>query len=77
MLADIDILIFDIQDIGARFYTFISTMYYGIQAAAENNIPIIILDRPNPISGMTVEGPVLDKNLNPLLVLLKYLLSME
>lgn len=60
MLADIDILIFDIQDIGARFYTFISTMYYGIQAAAENNIPIIILDRPNPISGNMVEGPILD-----------------
>ncbi|MCW8850222.1 MAG: DUF1343 domain-containing protein [Melioribacteraceae bacterium] len=59
MLADIDILLFDIQDIGARFYTFISTMYYGIQAAAENNIPIIILDRPNPIGGNIVEGPVL------------------
>ena len=60
MLADIDILIFDIQDIGARFYTFISTMYYGIQAAAENNIPIIILDRPNPINGNLVEGPILN-----------------
>lgn len=61
MLADVDILLFDIQDIGARFYTFISTMYYGIQSAAENNIPIIILDRPNPIGGMLVEGPVLSE----------------
>jgi uncharacterized protein YbbC (DUF1343 family) len=61
MLADVDVLLFDIQDIGARFYTFISTMYYGIQAAAENNIPIIILDRPNPIGGNIVEGPVLSE----------------
>ena len=62
MLADVDILLFDIQDIGARFYTFISTMYYGIQAAAENNIPIIILDRPNPINGSLAQGPILIKN---------------
>lgn len=60
MLINVDLLIFDIQDIGARFYTFISTMYYAIESAAENNIPIIILDRPNPINGVTVEGPVLD-----------------
>lgn len=57
MLKGIDVLIFDIQDIGARFYTFISTMYYTIQAAAENNIPVIILDRPNPIGGIKVGGP--------------------
>lgn len=62
MLADVDILLFDIQDIGARFYTFISTMYYGIKAAAENNIPIVILDRPNPINGSLVEGPILLKD---------------
>lgn len=61
MLKNIDLLIFDIQDIGARFYTFISTMYYGIKAAAENNIPIIILDRPNPINGIDVQGPMLKK----------------
>lgn len=59
MLKNIDLLIFDIQDIGARFYTFISTMYYGIKAAAENNIPIVILDRPNPINGIDVQGPML------------------
>lgn len=59
LLDSIDVLIFDIQDIGARFYTFISTMYYAIQSAAENNIPIIILDRPNPINGIDIQGPLL------------------
>ena len=62
MLDSIDVLIFDIQDIGARFYTFISTMYNVIQAAAENDIPVIILDRPNPINGIDVDGPILDLN---------------
>lgn len=58
MLGEAEIILFDIQDIGARFYTFISTMYYTIEAAAEYNIPILILDRPNPISGKKVEGPI-------------------
>ena len=58
MLKDVDILIFDIQDIGARFYTYISTLYYTLIAAAENNIPIIVLDRPNPINGILVDGPI-------------------
>ncbi len=61
-LKDVDVLIFDIQDVGARFYTYISTMYYVLEAAGENNIPIIILDRPNPIGGNYVDGPVLDPN---------------
>jgi uncharacterized protein YbbC (DUF1343 family) len=61
-LNNIDILLFDIQDIGARFYTYISTLYYTLQSAAENNLPIIVLDRPNPIGGLTVSGPVLDIN---------------
>lgn len=61
MLKDIDVLLFDIQDVGARFYTYISTLFYGIQAAAENDIEIIVLDRPNPIGGLKVDGPVLDK----------------
>ena len=60
MLRDIDGLIFDIQDIGARFYTYISTMAHAMEAAAEHGIPFIVLDRPNPITGSTVEGPVLD-----------------
>lgn len=59
-LKDVDLLIFDIQDVGARFYTYISTMYYVLEAAGENNIPVIILDRPNPIGGKYVDGPVLD-----------------
>jgi uncharacterized protein YbbC (DUF1343 family) len=59
MLQGIDVLIFDIQDVGARFYTYISTMSLCMEAAAENNIEFMVLDRPNPITGMIVEGPVL------------------
>ena len=61
MLKNIDILIYDIQDVGARFCTYISTLYYALQAAAENNIPIIVLDRPDPITGLNIDGPVLKK----------------
>jgi uncharacterized protein YbbC (DUF1343 family) len=61
MLKDIDILVFDIQDIGARFYTYITTLALCMQAAKENNIPIVVLDRPNPITGIYVEGNVTDK----------------
>ena len=60
MLKGIDILIFDMQDIGARFYTYISTLYYVVEAAAENNIPLLVLDRPNPLGGLYVDGPVLE-----------------
>jgi len=59
-IAGIDILVFDIQDVGCRFYTYISTLHYVIEACAENNIPLIILDRPNP-NGDYVAGPVLEK----------------
>ena len=58
-LKDIDILIFDIQDVGVRFYTHISTLHYVMQASARNNIPLIILDRPNP-NAHYIDGPVLD-----------------
>ncbi|MCF6224052.1 MAG: DUF1343 domain-containing protein [Flavobacteriaceae bacterium] len=58
MLKGIDIIVFDIQDVGVRFYTYISTMSYLMEAAAENNIPIIVLDRPNP-NGHFVDGPTL------------------
>ena len=58
-LKGIDILIFDIQDVGVRFYTYISTLHYVMEAAAENHIPVMILDRPNPL-GFYVDGPVLD-----------------
>lgn len=61
MLKNVDILVFDIQDIGARFYTYISTMFFAMQAAVENNIPILILDRPNPINGIRVEGPIIQE----------------
>lgn len=59
-LADIDVLVFDIQDVGSRFYTYISSLQYFMEAAKENNKPLIILDRPNP-NGHYVDGPVLDK----------------
>lgn len=61
MLADIDVLLFDIQDVGTRFYTYIYTMAYAMEAAKENDIPFIVLDRPNPLGGEKVEGPVLDE----------------
>ncbi|MFP6588354.1 MAG: exo-beta-N-acetylmuramidase NamZ domain-containing protein, partial [Pirellulaceae bacterium] len=61
MLADIDLLVFDIQDIGTRFYTYISTMGNAMQAAADHDIDFMVLDRPNPINGAHVQGPVLDK----------------
>ena len=59
-LKDIDILIFDIQDVGVRFYTFISSLQEYMEAAMENSKPLLILDRPNP-NGFYVDGPVLDK----------------
>jgi uncharacterized protein YbbC (DUF1343 family) len=56
-LTDVDIVIFDIQDVGARFYTYISTMHYVMEACAENNKDMIVLDRPNP-NGSYVDGPI-------------------
>ncbi|ARS34748.1 exo-beta-N-acetylmuramidase NamZ family protein [Pontibacter actiniarum] len=57
-LKEVDVLVFDIQDIGARFYTYIATMNHVLEAAAENNIPYVVLDRPNAIGGVYVDGPV-------------------
>ncbi|MDR7371712.1 DUF1343 domain-containing protein [Flavobacterium aquidurense] len=59
-LAGIDIMVFDLQDVGARFYTYISSLHYVMEACAENGIPLIILDRPNPNGGI-VDGPLLEK----------------
>ncbi|WP_223266439.1 exo-beta-N-acetylmuramidase NamZ family protein [Gelidibacter gilvus] len=59
-LKGLDILIFDIQDVGVRFYTYISTLHYVMEACAEANIPLLILDRPNP-NGHYVDGPILEK----------------
>ena len=58
-LRDIDLMIYDIQDVGVRFYTYISTLHYVMEACAESHIPLLILDRPNPL-GFYTDGPVLD-----------------
>lgn len=58
-IKDVDVLLFDIQDVGVRFYTYISTLQYYIESAIQNDLPLIILDRPNP-NGFYVDGPVLD-----------------
>ena len=60
MLRGIDALVFDIQDVGARFYTYETTMAYSLEAAAKAGLPFYVLDRPNPITGTHVEGPLLD-----------------
>ena len=60
MLKGIDVLIFDIQDVGVRFYTYITTMAYCMEAAAKLHITFIVLDRPNPLGGEIIEGPMLD-----------------
>ncbi|MBW7867289.1 MAG: DUF1343 domain-containing protein [Brumimicrobium sp.] len=59
-LKGIDILLFDLQDVGVRFYTYISTMHYVMEAAAENNVSVVILDRPNP-NGSYMDGPIRQK----------------
>jgi uncharacterized protein YbbC (DUF1343 family) len=61
MLEHVDVLLFDIQDVGIRPYTYIYTMAYAMQAAQENNIPILVLDRPNPLGGFLIEGPMLEE----------------
>lgn len=61
-LKDLDAIVFDIQDIGARFYTYMSTLGYVMEEAAKANKPVIVLDRPNPINGIDVEGPIADSD---------------
>ena len=60
-LKDLDAIIYDIQDVGARFYTYISTLGYVMEEAARAHIPVFVLDRPNPIGGLDVEGPIADE----------------
>ncbi|MFC2169322.1 exo-beta-N-acetylmuramidase NamZ domain-containing protein [Acidobacteriota bacterium] len=60
MVEDLDVLIFDIQDVGTRIYTYIATLAFAMQACAENGIAFIVLDRPNPINGVDMEGPILE-----------------
>ena len=60
MLQAVDVMVFDLQDVGTRVYTYIATMAYAMQAAADADIPFIVLDRPNPINGVAMEGPILE-----------------
>lgn len=60
MLKDLDVLLFDMQDAGCRFYTFISTLYHILQTAGKHDKPVIILDRPNPLGGFVSAGPMID-----------------
>ena len=59
MLRGVDVLLFDVQDIGARSYTYMSTLNYCMVAAQKHNVPVVVLDRPNPLGGVIVEGPIL------------------
>jgi uncharacterized protein YbbC (DUF1343 family) len=61
MLDGLDVVVIDLQDIGARFYTYMTTMAYFMEEAAKGNLPVYVLDRPNPINGFQIEGPALDK----------------
>ena len=61
MLDGLDAMVIDLQDIGARFYTYMTTMAYVMEEAAKRNLPVYVLDRPNPINGFQIEGPALDK----------------
>ncbi|HXW61854.1 MAG TPA: DUF1343 domain-containing protein [Candidatus Acidoferrales bacterium] len=60
MLKGIDLLVFDLQDVGVRFYTYVTTMAYSLEAAGSHHIPFVILDRPDPLGGNVIEGPMLD-----------------
>ena len=62
MLEGLDVLLIDLQDIGARYYTFIWTMFLCLRACEKSGVPVVVLDRPNPINGLTREGPMLDPN---------------
>src|SRR4029078_6507523 len=59
-LKDLDALVYDIQDVGARFYTYISTLGYLLEESAKARLPVFVLDRPTPIGGIDVEGPLAD-----------------
>ncbi len=60
MMQSVDLMVFDMQDVGTRVYTYIATMAYAMQAAADAGIPFVVLDRPNPVNGVTMEGPILE-----------------
>jgi uncharacterized protein YbbC (DUF1343 family) len=60
MLAGIDALVYDLQDVGVRFYTFTTTLAFLLEACAEHHLPLIVLDRPNPVTGLLIEGPLIE-----------------
>ena len=62
MLEGVDTIVYDIQDIGARFYTYSATLGYCMEAAAKHKLKMVVLDRPNPITGLIVDGPIADKD---------------
>ena len=63
LLTDLDALVFDLQDVGTRTWTYVGSMIYAMRASARRHLPIIVLDRPNPITGDHVDGPMLDSAL--------------
>jgi uncharacterized protein YbbC (DUF1343 family)/CubicO group peptidase (beta-lactamase class C family) len=63
MLKDVSLVVFDIQDVGVRYYTYLTTLVYVMEEAAKQRIPVLVLDRPNPINGRVVEGPLMDADL--------------
>jgi uncharacterized protein YbbC (DUF1343 family)/CubicO group peptidase (beta-lactamase class C family) len=63
MLRGVTVVVFDIQDVGARYYTYLTTLMYVMEEAAKRGIPVVVLDRPNPITGRVIEGPVMDADL--------------
>src|SRR6185295_14317871 len=63
MLRGITMLVFDIQDVGVRYYTYLTTLVYVMEEAARHGIPVVVLDRPNPLTGRVVEGPLMDPDL--------------
>ena len=63
MLAGIDTIVFDVQDVGARYYTYLTTLVYMLEEAAKRRLSVVVLDRPNPVTGRVVEGPVMDADL--------------
>jgi uncharacterized protein YbbC (DUF1343 family)/CubicO group peptidase (beta-lactamase class C family) len=63
MLNNVDLIVFDVQDVGARYYTYLTTLVYVMEEAARHRIPVVVLDRPNPITGRVVEGPLMDPDL--------------
>jgi uncharacterized protein YbbC (DUF1343 family) len=62
MLKDVDAIVYDIQDVGARYYTYTTTLGLCMEAAAAHKIPMLVLDRPNPVTGLLVDGPIADEN---------------